>query len=409
MRDLGRVIRGEFAELRELLIPPNSPLTTPVPELLENVIRDPLLTESLVQKVEGRLGAGLYSWATDPGAYDTAQEWSLQVLVLAALSEIPADHQSLRGHRPIVVRVLDGVDYNSTNVRSKSVDFIIIGAAHFVLLREVAHLMVKLAEVDIGDLADEPDRLAAPFAGPLMYLIHTDCDAAVELFKPLQRLVVAFDDVESPVASPPLTPRLLDGSLPREVVMSIFDMYNGADAFVLFHELAHLLNGDQHGSARSLRQELVTDRSALSIAIAANSAVKDVRSLTKQMLIHSLRVGGPALLQIFRCVQLIGTSYRVAAQLADQALSHWEGTLAAEYASLQELESRLIGLRLALESYRLKEIADEVGKFAAAYEALVVGTKALLLAKTGQKDAISDIRGLNVAAAERAGAAIRDS
>ncbi|MDP1819280.1 MAG: hypothetical protein Q8K58_05225 [Acidimicrobiales bacterium] len=402
------IMQSEYAELRQFLIPPRSATLIVGPELLENVIPEPELMAALVQKLESSFGADLYSWTTDPAAYPSQHEGTMQLLVLAALSEIAPSHPNLREHRPIVVRVLDGVDYNSTNIRSKSCDFIIIGSAHFVLLREIAHLMIKLSELDIGQRASEPDPHAVPFVRPLLHLLSTDVPALVELLRPLQRLIVGFDEVEPVDLPPPLGERLVDGTLPSRVVASVINMYNGSDAFVLFHELAHLLNGDQHGTYRALRQELEADRAALSLAIAAHSAVKDPRSHARSMLQNVLRVGGPALLQIFRCVQLLGTSYRIAAQLSDQALSKWEGDLTAEFGAMEELESRVIGLQLALYSFKLPELAKEAHGFTAAYESLVAATKARVLASTEQAAVIDEIGPTDFnAAAERAVTAVR--
>lgn len=327
-----------------------------------------------------------YGWARDPASYTAKQEAWLQLELLAVLTAIEKDHPTLRSHRPTVVRLLGTPGLDSTFARGVRCDYVLLAAAHFSLVRELAVLICEIhaswVENDEGSATLDENWVETA----MLRLLAGPAERLNAVFTPLQRHVVALSEGQEPVS-----PRLLDAWIAKEaaagsqLAMEVAVVYQSVDRFVLLHELAHALEGHADAEGRDLATELAADRVAMSLLVLRVATAPEGPDWVGAPPVTGgeLVFGPVTYLHLLRLVQLFIGAYRAAALMGDLSAASSERILESTRRGLSELDARLVYVITTALEFGLGELAPWIERRIAALNLLFVAAAAKLLADVG--------------------------
>jgi hypothetical protein len=334
-----------------------------------------------------------YGWTGDPDSYASPVEAWLQLELLIVLSEMSDDHPALAELRPTVVRILPIIDFASSSVRGDLCNYIVVSTAHFSLLREFAVTMKNLH-------LKATDASGLDTADPSKEWVHTAIEGLGagdlhDLLKPLQNHAVNLHEQNLPRAPELLQPWLREeigkgNRLALEIELS----YQAMDRFLLYHELAHLLTRDLHGSKRSLAMELRADAGALSLQVVRiGSGIDDHPGLERwRSQPDDFFLGAPTYLHLLRIVLLFTSCYRATAVFADQVLAEANGSIVLNARdSLNEIEARLAMIPVVVRSYGFKYLAQRALERTISLHSLYNAAAHKLLADAGVSPSEHDL------------------
>jgi hypothetical protein len=338
-----------------------------------------------------------YGWATDPACYRTEVDAWMQRELLSVLSLAPASHPDLGRHRATVARLIPSFDFAATTVKGSKCDFILVSEPYLSVVREFAVLLRTLFEKWASAECPEnkfDDRWIQQAAEDLA---KSDEDGLIEMMEPLQRHAVALARGEAPRTDPPLLDEWLAAGVqngePLAVELAV--MYQGVDHFLLFHELAHLLHGDDSLRGRTIGDELRADWSATSLALLQLEGppayeVAGSEGLLHARIVREVAYGGPTFLQLMRMITLFSETHRWVAVMADISFGTNQEPLRDGGRGLDEIEERLFNM-IAIAKRYMPDIVEPVTHCIWGLEHLVICARLLLLRQAEAPDRFEEM------------------
>jgi hypothetical protein len=206
-----------------------------------------------------------YRWALSAEAYHNSFEMLLQWRLLNVLSDISSDHPDLERASNIVVRVVPNL---SARAHVRSIDqfnVIVLPTGYLSMFKGFTRVWFKgrglahpfaLASAYTYSTAAEHFLLAVKYRKSQLI---QGARAYLGLLFQMSQNEMPFMDRES----------IFDEEIiRRDLFLAEFEQLAiSTDAFILFHEAAHILNGDSPREGRSTVLEIGADRGSVSLSI----------------------------------------------------------------------------------------------------------------------------------------------
>jgi hypothetical protein len=335
-----------------------------------------------------------YGWAREPAFYTATQEAWLQLELLSVLTALEADHPALGVHRPTVVRLVATPGLDSTFARGTCCDYVLLAAAHFSLVRELAVLICAIHAWWVEDSEGSPTLDENWIETAMLRLLARPAGALDAVFTPLQRHIVSLS-----VGKTPVSPRPLDAWIANEaasgnkLALEVGAIYQGVDRFVLLHELAHALEGHTDSGRRDLATELGADRGAISLLVLRVATAPESPDWVGAPPVTGgeLVFGPVTYLHLLRLVQLFVGAYRAAALMTDMSAASGDRILHTTRLGLAELDARLVHVITTVLEFGLDELAPLIERRMAALNLLFVASAVKLLADVGIENTTSSL------------------
>lgn len=210
-----------------------------------------------------------YSWALSSDAYNSPFEASLQWRLLNVLSDIPEDHPDLARAGNIVVRVVDNLSARAHVRRVDDLQVIVLPGGYLSMFKGFVRVWFKgrglarpfsLAKASNYRTAAEHYLLAVEHRQPQLVMA-----AKAYLGNLLQ---LATNELPVMDSESIFDEEIIDrGSFGRE----FSQLAGSVDAFIVFHEAAHILRGHRADQPRVAEQEAITDQLSVSLSIIDNA------------------------------------------------------------------------------------------------------------------------------------------
>ena len=278
-----------------------------------------------------------YGWVIDAANEAHPYEVFLQAMVIGIIAEIPAEHPDLAGFKPVAVRLVRGTSFSSVSFPGEQVNFICISLGFMKFLQGLVGLMLDLQE---RGREQQGEHLFCT----TNYVFGRSIEAALRNVSTseIESFIKAFPDKDLFLSGygSPITTRLtekttLNTSLLPQALMA-------TEAFILCHEMGHLLRGHQLSWQRSPTLEREADKAAISLLLCA-SAMGEEYSLISW-------IGPPFFFQVARLYELIR---RFIAATTDHAYQHGDA-LTPEL----ELRARLRFVEQDLQEFVSQEVLN---------------------------------------------------
>jgi hypothetical protein len=293
-----------------------------------------------------------YDWVLTSECELSPYELVMQYLIIAILAEIPPDHPDLVNFKPTVLRFVRGASFSSVGIPGHSVNFICISIGFTKFIQAVFGLIL-----DLHKFGKEKTRNGLVCA--TNHIFGQDAEAALRIKTHGEIARVIFSGPEGGVYLAGY------GSSIRERLNSpeIFQVsllphgYEAAEAFIICHELGHLLHGHQLSLGRDSRQEREADQAAISLLLCASALGEEYRAYPI--------IGPPLFFQIARLYELI-RRFR-------QVISDLQGMTGEVLRPEFELHVRLMSVVNDLKEFVGKPAAHRSAEIASELTVIIAG------------------------------------
>lgn len=357
-------IKAEFSRVNLLVDNVRIELVpTPLPEGAAsylNVIKE--MIARLLDKSSHLPQVSGYDWVLSPECELNPYELVLQHLIIGILSEISSDHPDLIGFKPTVVRLVRGASFSSVAIPGDSVNFICISFGFMKFIQAIFGLILDLREI-----GKEKSQGGVVCATNLFFGRDVEAALRAETHAEIARIIFSDPDggVHFTGFGSPINNRLSKDEVTQTSLLP--EGYFAAEAFIVCHELGHLLNRDQLSLGRDSSQERQADAAAMSLLLCASAL-----GIPHQRLPI---IGPPVFFQIARLYELI-RRFR-------EAISNPEKITAEALQPDRELLVRLVGTAYGLEKFVDKPTADRSTEIAAELSVVIAGFQQCMMRFVG--------------------------
>lgn len=206
-----------------------------------------------------------YDWAFDAGAYNSAFEAQLQWRLLNVISDISSDHPSLSRCKHMVVRL---VPTSRARTHIRNVDeyrVIVLTNGYLSVFKGFIRLWLRGCALGRRESKRPPKTYKESMQDYIVgvrnneSIMTSSAMAYVGTLLQLNNNDLPFMDRES----------IFDEEVlkKKDFLMEFGMLCNAIDGFVIFHEVAHVLEGDDHCTDRTMEVEIRADRGSTSLCI----------------------------------------------------------------------------------------------------------------------------------------------
>ncbi|MBK3812599.1 hypothetical protein G2912_19780 [Paraburkholderia aspalathi] len=291
-----------------------------------------------------------YDWMVKPDNYQNGLEAMYQLWAIRMLADSPRNNSSRSRFCNIAVRLLPSAVASAESILNNGFRYIVISTAFLGLIKSYVWLQYSLFKIGKRHPSVENIIVTDILGGvEIESALRSRDPEVLGVVEKFVNIVIDYVRFRAPSLPPAKLYDLINDSNSGFHKFGL--IITAVEAFLIYHELAHLLEHDFSQEGRSTKEELDADFVALSMLIN--------HSATNKTGMLSYFLGPISGIQLFRLVEMVRRTIEHLEPSGKIAIAPEENAAYKRNAlkNEEELSTRLHGLKVSMARYGMLQLA----------------------------------------------------